>query len=109
MQTKTDVKNWLDRIEVGGVIKVEGADCRVVSITSEGRLTVELLRSEVVGQVVSIRDYRGYEIHKTVTRIAYARNGNTGNPTVYYSWFVPKGGSSDTLRRARALIDEILG
>jgi hypothetical protein len=40
--------------------------------------------------------------------VAYARNGNQGNPTVTYSWYVPRGGSSTTLRAAKQLIDDLI-
>ena len=62
----------------------------------------------VVGQNISTRTYRGYEIRKTVARVAYARNGNHGNPSVTYNWYVPKGGDSATLGRAKRLIDDLI-
>lgn len=47
----------------------------------------------------------GCEIRQTVIRIAYARNGNVDNPTVYYRWNLYRGekylGSFRTLTEAK--------
>ena len=62
----------------------------------------------IPGQIVATKIYRGHKIMKMVSRVAYARNGNQHNPTVYHRWYVPKGGSSHTLRAAKQLIDELI-
>lgn len=46
-----------------------------------------------IGTVVERGEWSGYFVEKRVARIAYPRNGNVHNPTVYYRWDVrDKGG-----------------
>lgn len=53
----------------------------------------------------------GYEIRRTVTRIAYARNGNAGNPTKQHGYTVyyngrPLSSPMVRLKDAREFIQE---
>lgn len=43
-------------------------------------------------------------IKKVCTRVAYPRNGNVDNPTVYWHWRTADGCTFQTLREARAYL-----
>jgi hypothetical protein len=45
-----------------------------------------------IGDVVGTQVYQGREIRKRVAWVAYAVNGNTGNPTLTFEWDVYEGG-----------------
>jgi hypothetical protein len=50
----------------------------------------------------------GYSIERTVSRVAYARNGNAHNPTREYTWHVFHNGRPiGTVARAGAAIEVI--
>jgi hypothetical protein len=48
-------------------------------------------------------------ITRYIDRIAYARNGNASNPTVYYRWRCRAGGYFRTLRAAKQAMAEDFG
>lgn len=50
-----------------------------------------------------VHEYKGFRIERQVHHVAYARNGNTGNPTHYYRYAVynPNGKVAVDARRLR--------
>lgn len=56
--------------------------------------TAAVRRSVAATPKTYTRSYNGHlvEAHRTVDRFAYARNGNTGNPTCIYQWSATVGG-----------------
>lgn len=51
----------------------------------------------------------GWQLWKCVDRVAYARNGNADNPTVYYRWEVrlPDGRLWDSSPNRRTIMDSL--